>query len=215
VRLFGQDLRLLATQIDASGRNDGWIILVGGDYQGNTQGAINAQTVLVNPATMLKADALTLGNGGRVVVWSDQQTALSNGNYVFGNSLATINGITGAGTVILANGTTGGEINRISGVNPGDSFGNLDITALTNGNYVFGSPLATINSNVSAGTVILANGTTGTEISLISGVNSRVLFRFKLAILALMVRKVQLQAVHLISILFNLCLLQLLKEILP
>ncbi|HEY9891139.1 MAG TPA: CHAT domain-containing protein, partial [Candidatus Sericytochromatia bacterium] len=98
-------------------------------------------------------------------------TALNNGNYVFGNPNAQINGIVNAGTVILANGATGGEISRISGVNPNDFFGNGDITALNNGNYVFGNPFATINDIGTAGTVILANGTTGGEITRISGVN--------------------------------------------
>jgi len=306
VQLFGQDLRLLAAQIDASGKRGGGVILVGGDYQGNTQGATNAQTTLINPATTLKADALTAGNGGRVVVWSDQQTdfygnitakggtsagngglvevssknqlvfggmadasapngkagqllldpknitiddspsnqtfqlldpnpaagntfgnesavlsngnivisspyddliarnagavylfdpntgallntinganvednfgfgaltPLNNGNYVFGNIFADINGVVDAGTVILANGTTGREISRISGANPNDAFGSTAIVALNNGNYVFGNPNATINSIPRAGTVILANGTTGSEIGRISGVN--------------------------------------------
>jgi filamentous hemagglutinin family protein len=98
-------------------------------------------------------------------------TALPNGNYVFGNPYANIGGVVDAGTVILANGTTGAEISRISGANGGDSLGNGAITALANGNYVFGNPYA----NNLAGTVILANGTTGAEISRISGINTGIL----------------------------------------
>ncbi len=295
-----------AAQIDASGKRGGGQVLVGGDYQGNTQGATNAQTTLINPFTTIKADALTTGHGGQVVVWSDQQTdfygnitakggiaggnggaievssknqlvfggmgdasaangkagqllldpknitigdstsdqtfqlldpnpaagnkfgntsvvlsngnivisspyddliatdagavylfnpntgallgtingvnindefgygvvkALNNGNYVFSSLFATINGNVNAGTVILANGTTGREISRISGANPNDFFGSTSIVALNNGNYVFGNPNATINGVINAGTVILANGTTGREINRIFGVN--------------------------------------------
>jgi filamentous hemagglutinin family protein len=320
VHLFGQDLRLLATQVNASGNSGGGEILIGGDYQGQTQGAINAENTFVNPTSILSADALTTGNGGKVIVWSDQQTnfygsitarggslagngglmevssknqltfggmanasaangqagqllldpknitiaesassgsfqlldpnpaaenlfgaytavlsndnivvsspgddliaqdsgavylfnpntgaligtinganaadgfggyfitALPNGNYVFANPGADINGIVDAGTVILANGNTGTEINRISGTNTNDSFGSrnnftlgrqpLDryrVVALPDGNFVFGSPRADIGGVVDAGTVILANGSTGEEINRISGINA-------------------------------------------
>ncbi len=306
VHLFGQDLRLLATQIDVSGDNGGGVILVGGDYQGQTLGAINAQTIFVNPATRLSAEALTRGSGGRIVIWSDQEThfygnvsakggsrggdgglievssknelvfggiadasapngdagqllldpknitignsisdqtfqlfdpnpatgnlfgnetvvltngnivvsspqddliatdagavylfnpetgailgtingantgdkfgfgalkSLSNGNYVFGNIFADINGVVDAGTVILGNGTTGREIGRISGASSNDLFGSTAIVPLSNGNYVFGNPNATINRAANAGTVILGSGTTGREIGRINGVN--------------------------------------------
>ena len=306
VHLFGQDLRLLATQIDASGQNGGGEILVGGDYQGQTLGATNAQTAFVNPSSNLNADASITGDGGRVIVWSDQQTnfygsittkggsaggngglievssknelvfggmadasavngdagqllldpknitisdspndqtfqlidpnpatgnqfgnetvaltngnivvsspeddliatnagavylfdpetgallgtinganaddkfgfgalrPLTNGNYVFGNIFADINGVVDAGTVIVANGSTGAEINRISGANANDLFGSTAIVPLSNGNYVFGNPNTTINGLVNAGTVILGSGTTGREIGRISGVN--------------------------------------------
>ncbi|EDX71351.1 hypothetical protein MC7420_1565 [Coleofasciculus chthonoplastes PCC 7420] len=102
---------------------------------------------------------------------SGEITALSNSNYVFGNPDADIGGVGNAGTVILADGTTGAEISRISGTNPNDNFGNREITALSNGNYVFGNPEADIGGVGNTGTVILANGTTGAEISRISGTN--------------------------------------------
>jgi filamentous hemagglutinin family protein len=314
IQLFGERLQLLGTQVNASGNQGGGEILVGGDYQGNTVGAENAQYTLVNHGTRLQADGLTVGDGGKVIVWADGETdfygsltarggalagnggllevsgkeslvfgglgdasaangvagellldpknitiaaasdlnntgasfqlfdpnpapgnrfgedtevlangnivvsspeddliakdagavylfdsitgallgsingtnprdfigntfgntlitALSNGNYVFGNRLADIGGVKDAGTVILANGTTGSEISRISGNTLEDLFGNSDITALSNGNYVFSNPKADIGGIVNAGTVILVNGNTGAEISRISGTN--------------------------------------------
>ncbi|NER21448.1 MAG: CHAT domain-containing protein [Symploca sp. SIO1C2] len=307
VHLFAQDIRLLAAEVNASGNSRGGEILVGGDYQGQTNSQFsipNAQNTFVNHASTLTADALTAGDGGKVIVWSDQLTefygsvsarggelsgdggllevsgknelvfagmgdasaangeaghllldpknitidsnvsgssfqlfdpnpaggnqfgdntailsngnvvvsssgddlvadnagavylfnpdtgallgtingafpedsfgneniiALSNGNFVFGNRVADIGGIENAGTVILANGITGDEINRISGANPDDFFGGDEITALSNGNFVFSNPSADINNMQDAGTVILANGTTGAEINRISG----------------------------------------------
>ncbi|MEQ8385868.1 MAG: hypothetical protein RH949_26270 [Coleofasciculus sp. A1-SPW-01] len=304
IQLFGERLQLLGTQVNASGNQGGGEILVGGDYQGNTVGAENAEYTVVNHGTTLQADGLTVGDGGKVIVWADGETdfygsltarggelggnggvlevsgkeslvfgglgdasavngvagellldpknitidtavtgnsfqlfdpnpalgnrfgsstgvlannnivvsshgddliaenagavylfdsntgallgsihganlgdkfgageitALSNGNYVFGNPRADIGGIEDAGTVILADGITGAEISRISGTNLDDKFGSGDITALSNGNYVFGNSAADIGGVENAGTVILANGITGAEISRISG----------------------------------------------
>ncbi|NER97309.1 MAG: filamentous hemagglutinin N-terminal domain-containing protein, partial [Symploca sp. SIO1B1] len=316
IHLFAERLQLLATEVNASGNSGGGEILVGGDYQGNTVGAENALKTFVNHATTLQADGLQDGEGGRVIVWAEQETdfygnltarggelggnggllevsgkgslvfgglgdasaangvagellldpkniaiaaptdpnntgtsiplldpnpapgnrfgentavltndniavispgddltaqdagavylfdsntgaligsingakpsdffgadfffgsgritALSNGNYVFGNPSADIRDLVDAGTVILADGNTGTEISRISGANEDDEFGLGEITALNNGNYVFGNPGADIGRVINAGTVILANGTTGSEINRISGTN--------------------------------------------
>ncbi|MEQ9368788.1 MAG: hypothetical protein RIG63_07095 [Coleofasciculus chthonoplastes F3-SA18-01] len=306
IQVFGERLQLLGTTVNASGNQGGGEILVGGDYQGNTVGAENAQYTLVNHGTTLQADGLTVGDGGKVIVWADGETdfygsltarggelagnggllevsgkgslvfggfgdasavngvagellldpknitidtgvtgnsfqlldpnpapgnqfgentavlannnivvsspyddlmaqnggavylfdsntgamlgsiygtnpndnfgngeitAFINSNYVFGNPGADIGGVEDAGTVILANGTTGAEIRRIYGTNPNDNFGSDEITALSNGNYVFGNPDASIGAVMDAGTVILANGTTGAAIDRISGIN--------------------------------------------
>ncbi|MEQ9485150.1 two-partner secretion domain-containing protein [Coleofasciculus sp. F4-SAH-05] len=311
IQLFGERLQLLGTTVNASGNQGGGEILVGGDYQGNTVEAQNADYTLVNHATTLQADGLTVGDGGKVIVWADGETdfygnltarggaltgnggvlevsgkgslvfggladasaangvagellldpknitidtavtgnsfqlfdpnpaagnqfgentavlannnivvsspnddlmaqnggavylfdsntgavlgsiygdqpgdrfgsgeitALSNDNYVFANPEADIEAVGNAGTVILANGTTGAEIRRISGTNRNDFFGSGEITGLSNGNYVFGNPFADIGGMLNAGTVILANGITGAEINRISGANPNDLF---------------------------------------
>ena len=308
IALFGEEVRLLGTRLDASGDRGGGEILVGGDFQGRTgqiPGATNARNTFVNPTSHLNADARSFGDGGRVVVWSDEDTQFfgnitarggesrgnggtievsgkneltfggfadagaieglagqllldpkniiidatssgglfqildpnpaagndfgerivvlgngnlvatspgddfaatdagavylfdpetgellgqingenpddrfgsdrvtaltNNNNYVFGNPNADINGIQDAGTMILADGETGEEISRISGVNPDDFFGNSRIAALPNGNYVFGNPNAARNGLDDLGAVILADGTTGEEIGRIWG----------------------------------------------
>ncbi|HIK11702.1 MAG TPA: filamentous hemagglutinin N-terminal domain-containing protein, partial [Oscillatoriaceae cyanobacterium M33_DOE_052] len=313
VQLFATDIRLLAATINANGDSGGGEIFIGGDYQGQTSQALNAQNTLINPASQLTADAGVTGDGGKVIVWADESTqfygnisargglqngnggfievsgknrlhfagmadasatngqagtllldpknitidantsggsfplldpnpaggnefgaaavvlpngniavaspfddfnatdagavylfdpqsgallgqingtfasdefggngitALTNSNFAFGNPLANIGGLNDAGTVILANGTTGGEINRISGANNSDQFGSNGITALTNGNFVFGNPnadttlLGLLTLVTDGGTVILADGTTGAEINRIDGASS-------------------------------------------
>ena len=53
--------------------NSGGQIFLGGDYQG--RGALpHAARVLVAPGAAIRADACDSGNGGRVIVWSDQMT---------------------------------------------------------------------------------------------------------------------------------------------
>jgi filamentous hemagglutinin family protein len=59
--------------LDASGANGGGAVLVGGDYQGKGVLANAKETIIASGAT-LKADAVTNGNGGQIVVWSDEAT---------------------------------------------------------------------------------------------------------------------------------------------
>jgi filamentous hemagglutinin family protein len=60
--------------VDASGRTAGGTVLVGGDYQGKNPEVQNAQVTWVGPQTAIRADATGAGDGGKVVVWSDDTT---------------------------------------------------------------------------------------------------------------------------------------------
>ncbi|PKN25421.1 MAG: hypothetical protein CVU64_19990, partial [Deltaproteobacteria bacterium HGW-Deltaproteobacteria-21] len=68
VGLFGNGL------IDVSGDAGGGTVLVGGDFQGKNPSIMNASRTYVSPEFSIKADALTNGDGGRVIVWSDELT---------------------------------------------------------------------------------------------------------------------------------------------
>jgi len=61
-------------QLDASGGTGGGTVLVGGDYQGKNPGVKNSSVTYFGPQASLKADALQLGDGGKVVVWADDST---------------------------------------------------------------------------------------------------------------------------------------------
>jgi filamentous hemagglutinin family protein len=65
-------------EIDASGTGDtnagGGRILVGGDYQGANPDIQNANITYFGPDATLKADAGKVGDGGTVIVWSDDTT---------------------------------------------------------------------------------------------------------------------------------------------
>ncbi|CAG0978240.1 partial Heme/hemopexin-binding protein, partial [Rhodocyclaceae bacterium] len=63
-------------EIDVSGVTGGGTLLVGGDYQGRNPEIQNARTTYVGRNTRLKADAQQAGNGGKVIVWSDDTTTV-------------------------------------------------------------------------------------------------------------------------------------------
>ncbi|RJG01220.1 filamentous hemagglutinin N-terminal domain-containing protein [Noviherbaspirillum sedimenti] len=75
VHVLGERVGLTGNaSIDASGQTGGGTVLVGGDYQGKNAALTNAvQTVLGRDAE-IRADAGTQGNGGKVIVWSDELT---------------------------------------------------------------------------------------------------------------------------------------------
>ena len=72
IEILGDQVDLLGATIDASGEIGGEI-LIGGDFQG--QGTVkNALNTNVDAATTITADAGTNGDGGRIIVWSDETT---------------------------------------------------------------------------------------------------------------------------------------------
>jgi filamentous hemagglutinin family protein len=72
VAVLGDRVTLSSAVINASGQHGG-TVLVGGDTRG--QGTVpRAVTTIVSADSTIHADALENGNGGRVVIWSDQST---------------------------------------------------------------------------------------------------------------------------------------------
>ena len=79
----GGEIRLLAdkvgifenSQVDASGDTGGGTVLVGGDYQGANPEIKNATVTIVGSDASITADALSEGDGGRVILWSDERTS--------------------------------------------------------------------------------------------------------------------------------------------
>jgi filamentous hemagglutinin family protein len=73
VQVLGDRVAVVGANIDASGMNGGGTVLVGGEYQG--QGPIpNASDTFVSRDSMIAADALSQGDGGRVIIWADDTT---------------------------------------------------------------------------------------------------------------------------------------------
>ena len=73
VGVFGTNISLVNAEIHASGLTGGGEILIGGEFQGKgTQP--NALNTWVNSGSILRADAVQVGNGGRIIVWADGTT---------------------------------------------------------------------------------------------------------------------------------------------
>lgn len=75
VQVLGDQVALTSTaRIDVSGVGGGGTALIGGDYQGSNAAVQNATLTTIAAGATVKADALNNGDGGRVIVWSDDKT---------------------------------------------------------------------------------------------------------------------------------------------
>lgn len=72
ITILGNDIRLSAASVDASGTNGGRV-RIGGAFQGGGE-LPAASRVEIDTASVVHADALQNGSGGRVIVWSEQST---------------------------------------------------------------------------------------------------------------------------------------------
>ncbi|MBD2666660.1 filamentous hemagglutinin family outer membrane protein [Richelia sinica FACHB-800] len=115
VNIFGDKVGLVAANINASGHQNGGTVLIGGDYQG--KGTVpNAQATYIDSQTVINTDSTNNGNGGRTIVWADNQTDF------FGQISAKGGSVSGDGGFV-----------EVSGKNNLNFQGTVDTTA-TNGN---------------------------------------------------------------------------------
>ncbi|AFY83474.1 filamentous hemagglutinin family N-terminal domain protein [Oscillatoria acuminata PCC 6304] len=116
ITLVGDRIAVLDAQLDASGITGGGTLRIGGEERG--RGAIaNATHSFISGESLITADALSSGNGGRVVIWADDTTAFYGTIQARGGSHSGSNG----GTV------------EVSGKQQLIFRGNIDLTA-PNGN---------------------------------------------------------------------------------
>jgi len=75
VHVLGEKVGLQnETRIDVSAPSGNGTVLIGGDFQGKNPEIQNAAFTYVSKESEVKADALENGNGGKVIVWSDEMT---------------------------------------------------------------------------------------------------------------------------------------------
>jgi filamentous hemagglutinin family protein len=87
INVLGDRVGLVSANLNASGAIGGGTVLIGGDLQG--KGKIpNAQYTFVSKDSTILADALSQGNGGQVIVWSDRTTAYLGNTLVRGGKVS-------------------------------------------------------------------------------------------------------------------------------
>ncbi|MGB9988863.1 beta strand repeat-containing protein [Pseudoduganella rhizocola] len=75
IQILGQNVALNGdARVDASGREGGGTVLLGGDYQGKNSAVQNARQAFIGKNAVIRADAEASGDGGRVIVWADEAT---------------------------------------------------------------------------------------------------------------------------------------------
>ena len=163
--------------IDASGPSGGGQVLIGGGSHGKDASLSNAQTTTIAAGATLKADATLNGDGGTVVVWSDQTTQVQgqisarggamagNGGFVetSGKQFLSVTSTPDAGA---AHGKPGSWLLDPSDVTIQGATGTLDASSPTfSANAESSTILNTvINAALNAGTnVSIDTGTTGTQ----------------------------------------------------
>ncbi|UAY74303.1 YDG domain-containing protein [Pseudoxanthomonas sp. X-1] len=87
IDVLGQQLRLDGgARLDASGATGGGAIHVGGGWQGHDASLRNATRVDADASVALDASAVSSGNGGEAVVWSDGDTRFAGSIAVRGGA---------------------------------------------------------------------------------------------------------------------------------
>jgi len=70
----GQRVGFLEGKMSASGGSGGGEVLLGGDYQGKNAEVKNAQATVMGKDAEIVADAMINGDGGKIILWSDEYT---------------------------------------------------------------------------------------------------------------------------------------------
>ncbi|HLA28434.1 MAG TPA: YDG domain-containing protein [Syntrophales bacterium] len=87
IRILGNHVGLIDNaRIDVSGKSGGGAVLVGGDYQGKNPAVQNAEATYMGEDTTIEADALDNGNGGKVILWSNDATRAYGGIFAQGGA---------------------------------------------------------------------------------------------------------------------------------
>ena len=151
VQVLGDKVGVFGANINASGINGGGTVLIGGDYQGKGK-VPNADRTSVSSDSVITADSLLNGNGGRVIVWADKLTGF------FGNISARGGSNSGNGGFVEVSGKENlifkGTVDTSA---PNGNFGMLLLdptniviqNGLGDGDDIDDDPLST-NSQVSA-----------------------------------------------------------------
>ncbi|MGC1506386.1 MAG: MBG domain-containing protein [Sulfitobacter sp.] len=163
ITITGRDITLEGATIDASGTEGGGTIHIGGNERG-LSGLLTATQLSGDVGTVVRADAQTQGNGGRIVLWSDNRTEFAGNISAQGGALSGDGGfveVSGKQTLRYSGFTDTRADNGAWGtllLDPNDIF----VVADSTGND--GDILAsTVQSNLASGNVFLSTAGAGPD----------------------------------------------------
>lgn len=93
VQIFGDAINVQGADIAAIGDVGGGTVLIGGDYQG-TGDMQKARSLAMDANSVIRADALTEGDGGKVILWSDGRTLFDGKIFAQGGQVSGNGGLT-------------------------------------------------------------------------------------------------------------------------
>ncbi|MFL0802523.1 MAG: filamentous hemagglutinin N-terminal domain-containing protein [Agarilytica sp.] len=116
IKILGNRVGVLdRSSIDVSGAAGGGRVFIGGDYHGDNSYIQNSDRVVVGEDVNIRANALVDGNGGRIVLWSDDATSF------YGQISAVGGAFSGGGGFVEVSGKE--ALSFWGGVDIGASFG--------------------------------------------------------------------------------------------
>lgn len=163
VKVLGEEVQLTSTAgIEVSGDAGGGTALIGGAYQGGDSEQ-TAKNTMVAAGAAVRADAITSGHGGQVVVWAEDSTR-------FAGTISAKGGKAGGnGGLVETSGKKTLKVADTASVNtlaPQGKAGNwlldpADFTIAASGGDMTGAALSS-NLNTGNVTVLSSNGTVNT-----------------------------------------------------
>ncbi len=106
ISLLGHTVELRGAVVDASGMNGGGSVVIGGNPHADT-GSDRSAYVDIDDGSVVRADAISAGDGGSVVIWSDVFTNIDGAVSARGGAVA------GNGGFIETSGLRGLRISRM------------------------------------------------------------------------------------------------------
>jgi filamentous hemagglutinin family protein len=166
VFVLGDKVGVMGATINASGRNGGGTVLIGGDFQGRGK-VLNALETFVSSNSLVSADALLSGNGGKIIAFSDRTASI--------HGILTARGgtVSGHGGLIETSGKQSLNLTSIPNASAFNGIGGTwlidptNITIVNGGGGAIGTntvDVANINTALNTGTnVTITTDIGGTE----------------------------------------------------
>ncbi|WRH66733.1 MAG: filamentous hemagglutinin N-terminal domain-containing protein [Planktothrix sp. GU0601_MAG3] len=183
LQLTGDRIGIINSTLNASGLTGGGTVLIGGDYKGLGDFP-QAQKTFISADSFINANALDTGNGGRVIVWSEDLTqvygdiqvrgGMQNGNGGFvetsSRGILDINRAPDISAPVGLGGTWLIDPNNIDIVDDTGGNTNLNQNILPTGEFLFNTSddnarlsVSILKSALSEGNVVVETGDVGTN----------------------------------------------------